>query len=90
MDGRSSIIPIFKEIARELDRRFFAHHVIMYHVGCSFTARDQNTFGSNPPHMMEDPPERIGASKFRIIPPTWKSGIIFTTLELAYIRVPQA
>ena len=42
--------------------------------------------------MMEDPLEKIGASKFRIIPPTWNSGIIFTTevLVLVYIRVPEA
>jgi hypothetical protein len=78
MDGGSSVIPILNETAQELDHHFFVHHEIIYHVGFRFTARDQNTFGSNPPHMMEDPPERIGASKFRITPPTWKSGIIFT------------
>ena len=78
MDGRSSIIPMIKEIERVVRSFFFVRHVIVYHVGCSVIARDQNAFGSNPLHMIEDPPERMGASKFRIIPPTWNSGIIFT------------
>ena len=33
---------------------------------------------SNPGHMMALPPEKTGAHRLRTMPPTWKSGIMFT------------
>ena len=38
----------------------------------------QNAVLSKPGHMIALPPEKTGAQRFRTIPPTWNSGIMFT------------
>lgn len=53
------------------------------------TDNDQKAPASKPAHIMALPPDRSGAKRLRTMPPTWKSGIMFTTKRVQSISAPQ-
>ncbi len=77
MHGGRSIVPehIVTSLAKKILMKTGA-----YQVEPSSVERDQNAAASKPAHIIALPPDRMGAKRLRTMPPTWKSGIMFTTI----------
>ena len=100
MKGGSSVVPVLW-FAFLIDWIIYNTH----HVALSLRAYAQNASGSKPVQTIELPPDRIGANRFRTMPPTWKRGIIFTkkggkissllrmiitrTINIAWLQIPR-